>query len=61
MGEGDAGVYRDLPQELIDTLRDPRVVLPGEMEAFGAPYYDGNPRTGTYVQQGKNTVPGSDT
>lgn len=29
-------VYQDLAPELIALLRDPRVVLPGELEAFDA-------------------------
>lgn len=56
-------VYRDLPPELIATLRDPRIVLPGEFEAFdSAAYYDGNPPSGIYaVGGGQSITPSTDT
>jgi hypothetical protein len=62
-------VYQDLPRELTSLLRDPRIVLPGEMETMDrvhawvqAPSFSnaGAPPLPTYVgAQGVRSLTGS--
>lgn len=60
-------VYRDLPPELIAVLRDPRVILPGEMDVYEGVgrWVDANtvpPTRAIYVEaNGSLTIPRSDT
>lgn len=54
-------VYRELPPELIAVLRDPRVILPGEMEVFEnvSRWVDASPHHGpsVYIDAQGNTIP----